>query len=219
MSQLGQIRPWRHVRVESVLPPTSDIGRRRRHGSSVPIAAICTAAKRSFVRSPRQRWRVENGQAREARRKPGLSSSPAQLVCEVNQVLRDHINRLLRNRYGSPGSKFVRSCDAGNAQANSLCSNDIASMCRRRNHHAFAGCQVERLSSGKIDSRSRLREWRRSEVGCAERDRPSEKYWHWKLAPTGNYWPSDQIRPLRPARHPTDARQGLSCASCLQANP
>ena len=32
----GQIRPWRHVRVESVLPPTSDIGRRRRHGSSVP---------------------------------------------------------------------------------------------------------------------------------------------------------------------------------------
>src|SRR6516165_9081328 len=26
-----------------------------------------------------------------ARRKPGLSSSPAQLVCEVNQILRDHI--------------------------------------------------------------------------------------------------------------------------------
>ena len=25
MSQLGQIRPLRHVRVESVLPPTSDI--------------------------------------------------------------------------------------------------------------------------------------------------------------------------------------------------
>ena len=84
------------------------------------------------------------------RRKPGLS---AQLVCEVNQVLRDHINRLLRNGYGSPGSKFVRSCDAGNAQANSLCSNDIASMRRRRNHHAFAGWQIERLSSGKIDSR------------------------------------------------------------------
>jgi hypothetical protein len=33
----GQTRPWRHVGVESVLPPTSDIGRRRRHGSSVPI--------------------------------------------------------------------------------------------------------------------------------------------------------------------------------------
>ena len=37
---LGQTRPWRHVRVEFVLPPTSDIGRHRRHGSFVPKAAI-----------------------------------------------------------------------------------------------------------------------------------------------------------------------------------
>src|SRR5262245_50095995 len=28
-AMVGQTRPWRHVRVESVLPPTSDIGRRR----------------------------------------------------------------------------------------------------------------------------------------------------------------------------------------------
>jgi hypothetical protein len=51
------------------------------------------------------------------------------------------------------GAKFVRPCDAGNAQANSLCSNDIASMRRRRNHHAFAGRQIERFSSGEIDPR------------------------------------------------------------------
>jgi hypothetical protein len=38
LAAMGQTRPWRHVGVESVLPPTSDIGRRRRHGSSVPIA-------------------------------------------------------------------------------------------------------------------------------------------------------------------------------------
>src|SRR5262249_7140467 len=38
-SALGQTRSWRHVRVESVLPPTSDIGRRRWHGSFVPREA------------------------------------------------------------------------------------------------------------------------------------------------------------------------------------
>jgi hypothetical protein len=35
--RLGQIRPWRHVRVESVLLPTSDINWRGRHGRKVPI--------------------------------------------------------------------------------------------------------------------------------------------------------------------------------------
>jgi hypothetical protein len=35
-SARGQTRPWRHVRVESVLPPTSDIGWRGRHGRKVP---------------------------------------------------------------------------------------------------------------------------------------------------------------------------------------
>jgi hypothetical protein len=33
-SAQGQTRPWRHVRVESVLPPTSDIGRRHRQLSA-----------------------------------------------------------------------------------------------------------------------------------------------------------------------------------------
>jgi Transposase DDE domain group 1 len=92
-----------------------------------------------------------NGPAREE--KTGLSSSRLQLVCEINQVLRYHINRLLRNGCGSPRSKFVRSCDTGNAQASSLCSNDIVSMRGRRYHHAFAGRQIERFSSGEIDSR------------------------------------------------------------------
>ena len=41
---MGQTRPWRHVRVESVLPPTLDIGRRRWYGSFVPIPDSCTAA-------------------------------------------------------------------------------------------------------------------------------------------------------------------------------
>jgi hypothetical protein len=31
-------------------------------------------------------------------------------------------------------------------------SNDIPSMRRRRNHHAFTGWQIECLSSGKIDA-------------------------------------------------------------------
>ena len=36
----GHELPKSDVRVKSVLPPTSDIGRRRRHGSFVPIAAL-----------------------------------------------------------------------------------------------------------------------------------------------------------------------------------
>ena len=39
-SDRGQIRPLRHVRVESVLPPTSDIDWRGRHGRKVPEAAL-----------------------------------------------------------------------------------------------------------------------------------------------------------------------------------
>ena len=44
-SDRGQIRPLRHVRVESVLPPTSDIDWRGRHGSFVPIADIGEAIR------------------------------------------------------------------------------------------------------------------------------------------------------------------------------
>jgi hypothetical protein len=44
MSQMGQTRPWRHVRVESVLHPTSDIGWCARHGRKVPRSDICSAA-------------------------------------------------------------------------------------------------------------------------------------------------------------------------------
>jgi len=40
MTAPGQTGPWRHVGVESVLSPISDIGQRRRHGSSVPQAVI-----------------------------------------------------------------------------------------------------------------------------------------------------------------------------------
>jgi hypothetical protein len=40
MTAVGQSRSWRHVRVESVLPPTSDIGRRRWYGSFVPTAEM-----------------------------------------------------------------------------------------------------------------------------------------------------------------------------------
>src|SRR5262245_40956598 len=41
MSPWGQTSPWRHVRVESVLPPTSNIGPRCWHGSFVPKGDIC----------------------------------------------------------------------------------------------------------------------------------------------------------------------------------
>ena len=44
-SDRGQIRPLRHVRVESVLPPTSDIDWRGRHGSFVPIPDLCNRSK------------------------------------------------------------------------------------------------------------------------------------------------------------------------------
>jgi hypothetical protein len=184
----------------------------------VPIAAICTAAKDDLYSITSAA--LASSERPSARRKPGLSSSRAQLVCEVDQVLRDHINRLLRNGCSSLGSKFIRSCDAGNAQANSLCSNDIGGMRRGRNHHAFVGRQIERFSGSEIDSRfwfvvaSNLGAENGVETKLvAERDRPSARCWHWKLAPTGNYWPSEQTRPLRPATHPTDAKQGLSCAS------
>ena len=52
MSESGQTRPWRHVRVESVLHPTSDIGWCARHGREVPgrdiappITAVMPAAE------------------------------------------------------------------------------------------------------------------------------------------------------------------------------
>ena len=44
------VRPWRHVRVESVLPPTSDIDWRGRHGRKVPIV---------LQKSPRRGCRIE----------------------------------------------------------------------------------------------------------------------------------------------------------------
>jgi hypothetical protein len=43
---MGQTRPWRHVGVESVLSPTSDIGRRRRHGSFVPKPVVSGRSNR-----------------------------------------------------------------------------------------------------------------------------------------------------------------------------
>jgi hypothetical protein len=40
MSEMGLTRPLRHVRVESVLHPTSDIGWCARHGRKVPGTAV-----------------------------------------------------------------------------------------------------------------------------------------------------------------------------------
>jgi hypothetical protein len=45
MSEVGPTRQWRHVRVESVLPPTSEIGRRGRHGRKVPKPAVSGRSK------------------------------------------------------------------------------------------------------------------------------------------------------------------------------
>jgi hypothetical protein len=86
----------------------------------------CTAAKHDLCSITSAA--LASSERPSARRKPGLSSSRAQLVCEIDQVLRDHFDRLLRNGHSSPGSKFVRPCDAGDAQASSLCSNDITAL-------------------------------------------------------------------------------------------
>src|SRR5258708_26391404 len=86
----------------------------------VPQAAVSRCsnmrmqeAKLIITRSRRRRRRAAT--ATRARRDAGLSSSRAQLGCKLNQVLRHHINRLLRIGCGGPGSEFVRSWRAGNA--------------------------------------------------------------------------------------------------------
>ena len=53
-SDRGQIRPLRHVGVESVLSPTSDIDRRGRYGRKVPGSDICSAT--DLHRSPQPFW-------------------------------------------------------------------------------------------------------------------------------------------------------------------
>ena len=45
MTAVGHTRPWRHVRVESALPPTSDIGWRGWHGRKVPTPAVSSRSK------------------------------------------------------------------------------------------------------------------------------------------------------------------------------
>jgi hypothetical protein len=61
MSQLGQSRPLRRVCAESVVPPTSDIGRRGQHGSSVPEAVTCTATSETYwlaIQLSLRRWQA-----------------------------------------------------------------------------------------------------------------------------------------------------------------
>jgi hypothetical protein len=178
----------------------------------------------SLIRSPRRRGRAAT--ATRARRDAGLSSSRAQLGCKLNQVLRYHINRLLWIGCGGPGAEFVRSCDAGNAQASILCSNDIAGMRRRRNHHASPGGR-----SNIQQRRDRLVVLAvvASNLGAengieAKLVAPSE-IGHHRDVGIGN-WRQEEIigqasKPpaLRPVTHPADARQGLSCSPRLQSNP
>src|SRR5262245_52204362 len=55
MAVQGQTRAWRHVRVESVLLPTSDIGRRPRDGSFVPFPDEVQCSAKLWARRARGR--------------------------------------------------------------------------------------------------------------------------------------------------------------------
>jgi hypothetical protein len=136
MSLVGQIRPWRHVRVESVLLPTSDINWRGRHGRKVlgsDIRAIVTAPS-SFTASS----------SPPSRRRKEISARPAPAWRALHSP-----SCAMRKRHSAT------SCGSASGMSRVFTSSRTGH-CEKRSHSAF---------NASIKPRpSRMEGWRRKGV-------------------------------------------------------
>jgi hypothetical protein len=133
-------------------PPETGHWRRGWHGRKVPQAAVSRCSNMRVQEAKLTRSRRRRGRARRPRAREGMPAYPRPALSLAASSIR-FCATTSTDSFGSdaacPGAEFVRSCDAGNAQASILCSNDIAGMRRRRNHHAFTGRQIEHSAAAR----------------------------------------------------------------------
>jgi hypothetical protein len=158
--------------------------------------------------------------ATRARRDAGLSSSRAQLGCKLNQVLRYHINRLVRgpNSFGlamlatrrpaffapmiSPvcaAAETIMHSPGGRSNIQQRRDRLVVLAVVASNLGAENGIEAKLVAPSEIGHQRDvgIGNWRQEEI-IGQASKPPA---------------------LRPVTHPADARQGLSSSPRLQSNP